>query len=46
MVTKGGIPWNKGLKASAETRQKLSDIHQGQIPWNKQNTITKNTHVK
>ncbi len=32
---KGKAPWNKGLKASEETRKKLSESHKGHIPWNK-----------
>lgn len=31
----GRRPWNKGLKASAETRLKLSLAHKGQKAWNK-----------
>lgn len=30
---KGIIPWNKGLKASEETRRKLSESHKKKRPW-------------
>lgn len=32
---KGGIPWNKGLKHSEETKKKISLKNKGNISWNK-----------
>ena len=32
---KGCLPWNKGIKATRETRDKLSRAHMGQKAWNK-----------
>lgn len=29
------IPWNKGVKISEETRQKIKAVLKGRIPWNK-----------
>lgn len=36
------VPWNKGKKLSKKYRQKLSDSHKGQVPWNK--GLTKDTN--
>lgn len=34
IAMKGKIPWNKGKKASLQTRIKLSESHKGQVPSN------------
>ena len=34
-AVRGKPSWNRGLKASAATRKKLSLSHMGQTPWNK-----------
>ena len=32
---KGDVPWNKGIKPSEDTRDKISKANKGRVPWNK-----------
>lgn len=34
-MAKKRTPWNKGKKMSKELKEKLSQAHKGQVPWNK-----------
>lgn len=43
---RGKTPWNKGKKASEETRAKLSASHKGQKAWNKGITTPGRTREK